>query len=152
MFGHDSAPSYAVFKINHPSEVISEGQTVEVKILTVDADKNPKHLVMTLTRAKLEELVADLIDATKTPMGGRMLRRRILAPLTDVAAIRRRHDAVEAFLADGSARSAVREAMQRIGDLERLATRITPEDGWFRLLRATPVQAEFSLGGGRRPE
>ena len=29
---------------------------------------NPKHLVMTLTRAKLEELVADLIDRTRGPV------------------------------------------------------------------------------------
>jgi molecular chaperone DnaK len=29
---------------------------------------NPKHLVMTLTRAKLEDLVADLIDKTRGPV------------------------------------------------------------------------------------
>ena len=69
-----------------------------------------------------------------TPMGARSLRRRLLAPLTDVAAIRRRHDAVEALFDDARAlRGALREALQGVGDLERLATRAalgvaTPRD------------------------
>src|SRR5271170_2920865 len=37
------------------------------------------------------------IDATKTAPGARLLRRRLLAPLTGVAEIRRRHDAVDLF-------------------------------------------------------
>ncbi|MEX1294967.1 MAG: molecular chaperone DnaK [Candidatus Limnocylindrales bacterium] len=49
---------------------LSTTSTSEINLpyITVDADKNPKHLVMTLSRAKLEELVADLIDATKKPV------------------------------------------------------------------------------------
>jgi molecular chaperone DnaK len=49
---------------------LSTTSTTEINLpyITVDADRNPKHLVMTLTRAKLEELVADLIDATKKPV------------------------------------------------------------------------------------
>jgi len=89
-------------------------------------------LVKTLGGEKKGTLL-HLVDATKTPMGGRLLRRRLLAPLTDVAAIRRRHDAVEAFVADAAVRAEVREALQSIGDIERLATRAelgvaTPRD------------------------
>ncbi len=73
------------------------------------------------------------VDVTKTPMGARMLRHRLLAPLTEVALIRRRHDAVEAFLPDPVWRDQVRAALSSVGDLERLATRIaldlaTPRD------------------------
>jgi molecular chaperone DnaK len=49
---------------------LSTTSTTEINLpyITVDADRNPKHLVTTLTRAKLEELVADLVDATKRPV------------------------------------------------------------------------------------
>src|SRR5512141_496595 len=41
---------------------------INLPYITVDAERNPKHLVMTLTRAKLEDLVADLIEKTKGPV------------------------------------------------------------------------------------
>ncbi len=41
---------------------------INLPYITIDADRNPKHLVMTLTRAKLEDLVADLVDKTKGPV------------------------------------------------------------------------------------
>jgi molecular chaperone DnaK len=50
-------------------ELSSTAQTeINLPYITVDADRNPKHLVMTLTRAKLEDLVADLIDKTRGPV------------------------------------------------------------------------------------
>ena len=64
-----------------------------------------------------------LLDRTKTSMGARLLRRRLLSPLTDRAAIARRHDAVEAFVMDADLRRALRESLSRVADLERLATR-----------------------------
>ncbi len=73
------------------------------------------------------------LDATRTPGGARLLRRWLLAPLFEVAAIRRRHDAVELFLLDAPLREAFRERLSHVGDLERLATRAalgqaTPRD------------------------
>ena len=56
-------------------------------------------------------------------MGARALRRHLLAPLTELAAIRRRHDAVEALLLDEDLRGRVQAELARAGDLERLATR-----------------------------
>ncbi|MDQ3938007.1 MAG: molecular chaperone DnaK [Chloroflexota bacterium] len=41
---------------------------INLPYITIDAERNPKHLVMTLTRAKLEDLVADLVDKTKGPV------------------------------------------------------------------------------------
>lgn len=75
----------------------------------------------------------DVVDATVTPAGARLLRRRLLAPLLDVAAIRRRHDEVEVFVAHARSRSELREALADLGDLERLAVRAslgeaTPRD------------------------
>jgi DNA mismatch repair protein MutS len=74
-----------------------------------------------------------VIDQTRTPAGARLLRRWLLAPLVDVAAIRRRQDAVEALVTDAPARAKLREALERVGDMERLAVRAvlgeaTPRD------------------------
>ena len=46
-----------------------------------------------------------VVDETCTPPGARLLRRWLLAPLVDVAAIRRRLDAVEVFVQNPLARS-----------------------------------------------
>ncbi len=74
-----------------------------------------------------------IIDETKTPPGARLLRRRLLAPLVDAAAIRSRHDAVEAFVAQPLIRSELRSRLGEVGDLERLSVRAalgeaTPKD------------------------
>jgi molecular chaperone DnaK len=41
---------------------------INLPYITADADRNPKHLVVTLTRAKLEDLVGDLIQKTTGPV------------------------------------------------------------------------------------
>jgi DNA mismatch repair protein MutS len=64
-----------------------------------------------------------LLDETCTPMGARALRRRLVGPLTEVGAIRRRHDVVEALVSDAPLRDALRTAFKGMGDVERLATR-----------------------------
>jgi len=74
-----------------------------------------------------------VLDHTRTPMGARLLRQWLLAPLTDPAAIAARHDAVGALVADEPRRSALREALDGVRDLERLgakaaAHRATPRD------------------------
>jgi len=73
----------------------------------------------------------ETIDRTLTPMGGRLLRRWLLAPLVDPAAIDARLDAVETLLKDGRGRERLREALDGVRDLERLAGRAA-------LGRATP--------------
>ncbi|MGK4005415.1 DNA mismatch repair protein MutS [Sorangium sp. So ce1036] len=75
----------------------------------------------------------DVIDCTVTPGGARLLRRRLLTPLADVAAIRRRLDEVELFVAHPRARGELRDALGGVGDLERLSVRAllgeaTPRD------------------------
>jgi DNA mismatch repair protein MutS len=74
-----------------------------------------------------------VIDETCTPPGARMLRRWLLAPLVEVAAIRRRLDAVEVFVQNPLARTDLRSRLVELGDLERLGTRAalgeaTPKD------------------------
>jgi DNA mismatch repair protein MutS len=65
----------------------------------------------------------ETIDATVTPMGARLLRQWLLSPLRDPAAIDERLDAVEVAVRDGRGRARLREALDGVRDIERLAGR-----------------------------
>ncbi len=65
----------------------------------------------------------ETLDHTVTPMGARLLRRWVMSPLCDAAAIRFRLDAVEVLAGDGPGRERLREALAGVRDLERLAGR-----------------------------
>ena len=74
-----------------------------------------------------------VLDRTQTPMGARLLRQWILAPLTEREAIDARLDAVGAWVTETTARTALREALDGVRDVERLsgktaAGRATPRD------------------------
>ncbi len=98
-----------------------------------------------------------VVDRTITPMGARLLRRWLLAPLRDRAAIAARHDAVEVLVGDARGRERVRDALDGVRDIERLAGRAaagraTPRDlGGLRdsLARLPDVRAALD-GLGRR--
>ncbi|MBD5205477.1 MAG: DNA mismatch repair protein MutS [Bacteroidales bacterium] len=75
----------------------------------------------------------EVLNHTATPMGARRLRHWILFPLVDPEKIRQRQDVVEYFFRDPDTRTRVFEALRRIGDLQRLVTkvgahRITPRE------------------------
>jgi len=65
----------------------------------------------------------EVIDRTVTAMGARLLRQWLLAPLRDVAAIVARHEAVQVLAGDTRGRERVREALDGVRDVERLASR-----------------------------
>jgi DNA mismatch repair protein MutS len=65
----------------------------------------------------------EIIDRTTTPMGARLLRQWLLSPLRDPVAIRERLDAVTVLTQDGQGRASLREALDGVRDLERLAGR-----------------------------
>ena len=66
----------------------------------------------------------DIIDRTITPMGGRMLRRWTVFPLKDVTQINNRLDVVEYFFKEPDFRHVVDEQLQRVGDLERIISKV----------------------------
>ncbi|MBK8499669.1 MAG: DNA mismatch repair protein MutS [Flavobacteriales bacterium] len=73
------------------------------------------------------------MDACATPMGSRTLKRWLLFPLLDHAAIAQRHDRVEAFIASPALTEDIGRELDRISDLERLAgkaaaARIAPRE------------------------
>ncbi len=62
----------------------------------------------------------EILDATKTPMGARLLRRWTLFPLKDVEKIRFRHAIVGSFLQHKKIAHQISDILKEIGDLERL--------------------------------
>jgi DNA mismatch repair protein MutS len=80
-------------------------------------------LVEPLRAGARNATLIEAIDETLTPMGGRLLRQWVLSPLDDVALIERRLDAVDVCVRDGRGRARLREALDGVRDLERLAGR-----------------------------
>jgi DNA mismatch repair protein MutS len=64
-----------------------------------------------------------VLDATRTPMGGRLLRRFLGQPLLDLAAIEARQAAVAAFVERRALRADLLARLNGLGDLERLTSR-----------------------------
>ena len=65
----------------------------------------------------------EVIDRSVTPMGARLLRQWLLAPLRAVDPIRERLDAVGLLVEDQPGRERMREALDGVRDIERLVNR-----------------------------
>ena len=87
-----------------------------------------------------------VLDRTMTPMGTRLLRQWLLAPLVDRARIDARLDAVSALVRDAGARDALRAALDGVRDVERLGSKAAAG-------RATPRElAALGTSLGRLPD
>ena len=66
----------------------------------------------------------EVLDATVTPMGGRLLRHWLSFPLIELPEIHRRQQVVAALVRDAELRRTLGEHMMGIGDLERMASKV----------------------------
>lgn len=66
----------------------------------------------------------DVVDKTISPMGARLLRRWMVFPLKDVGRISERQNVVEHFFRQPDLRDTVEIQLHRIGDLERIASKV----------------------------
>ena len=66
----------------------------------------------------------DVIDLTLTPMGSRLLRRWIVMPLKDVAAIEQRLNVVDQLVLNMDFADKMRQHIRGIGDMERLISKV----------------------------
>jgi len=64
-----------------------------------------------------------VLDQTLTPMGARLLRAWVTAPLLEVARLEARLDGVQALHEEATLRARLRDEMKEIRDLERLVSR-----------------------------
>ncbi len=87
------------------------------------ATRRNLELVRTLSGERGGSLL-DAIDRTETGAGARLLASRLMAPLTDVASIALRLNAVEFFLKNAPLREKIRASLRRTPDLERALARL----------------------------
>jgi len=83
----------------------------------------------------------DIIDATKSPMGARLLKRWLIFPLQSVEQINQRLSAVAHFIEAKETAVSLHETIESCGDLERLTSKLASRKIQPREL----VQLEKSL-------
>ena len=84
-----------------------------------------------------------ILDFTVTAMGGRLLRQWLESPLLNLLEIRRRHDAVGEMVENPRVRSALRESLKSVYDMERILTRI--EVGTANARDLTALRSSFDI-------
>jgi DNA mismatch repair protein MutS len=93
--------------------------------MTLDAaTRRNLELLRNCRTGRVEGSLLGVLDRTRTPMGGRLLRRWIAQPLLDREEIESRLNAVAALHAADPLRAQVRAALAQIGDIERASGRI----------------------------
>ena len=122
--------------------------------MTLDAQTRRNLELTESARGEKRHSLVAVLDRTRTPMGARLLRRWIGQPLLDLDGLRERQDGVARFVDDPLARSALREALRAVADIERLANRaLTGTAGPRELLAlrgslsALPDVCEAANGG-----
>ena len=86
--------------------------------------KRNLELSSSMHEGKLEGSLISVLDQTITPMGGRLLRRWLTHPLKQLDSIQLRLNRVEILFEQRNVRTDIRESLKKIGDLERLISRI----------------------------
>jgi DNA mismatch repair protein MutS len=106
-------------------------------------------LVESLADGGRRGTLLDVLDHTRTAMGGRLLREWILRPLVEIERVQDRLDAVEELAFRAVDRGRLRDALGGVQDLDRILGRITlgtagPRDlvALSRSLRSLPAAAE----------
>ncbi len=98
---------------------MSQGAVMEIDAATL------RNLELTRTlNGDRQGSLLHIIDATRTGAGARLLAARLSAPLTDPTAIAHRLDQVSVMVACPDPRSAIREALASLPDMERALSRI----------------------------
>lgn len=115
---------------SHIDHITSLGRIDEERYVGLDSF-TIRNLELVGSLSPEGKCLVDYLDKTATPMGARMLRRRVKQPLRDVAEINARLDVVTAFFKEPDLRDSVHETLGTTGDLERLIARVSVQ-------RATP--------------
>jgi DNA mismatch repair protein MutS len=84
----------------------------------------PAHVMHVRIGRETPTTLLATLDATRTSMGARLLRRLLLQPLRDRAALEERLDAVAELHVTTAMRQQLANALDGLGDLERLIARI----------------------------
>jgi DNA mismatch repair protein MutS len=97
------------------------GRTIALDEMT----RRNLELVESMRTGDSSGTLLSVLDRTVTPMGARLLRQWILAPLRNRNDVELRLESVSAFAADSLERSAMRDALDGVRDIERLSAKIS---------------------------
>lgn len=101
-----------------------------------DMTRRNLELVESLRGGTDEGTLLSVMSRTATPMGQRMLREWLLAPLLQKQAIEHRLDAVMVLVRDAIGRAKLREVLDGVRDIDRLASKAAAGRATPRELRA----------------
>jgi len=131
---------------------ITAYSTASYMLLDAATRRNLELVQSTRTGAVKGSLLG-VLDLTRTAMGGRLLRRWLGQPLVDLPHLVERQEAIASLHARTEVRVSVMNLLGKVGDLERLLTRIgqhvaTPRDliGLMNSLRVVPEIVAASSG------
>ncbi len=109
----------------------SPGGTLQIDAAT----RRNLELTQALSGGREGSLIA-AVDRTVTAGGARLLERRLSAPSCDLALIHARLEAVRFMVDHGAERSALRDALRRVPDMDRALSRLALDRGGPRDLAA----------------
>ena len=89
------------------------------------ATRRSLELTETMRSGEKSGSLLGILDFTKTPMGGRLLRSWVERPLLSAAEIGRRHAAVQELVSDSLRRAELIRAMTGMGDMLRILARVS---------------------------
>ncbi|MEQ8483426.1 MAG: DNA mismatch repair protein MutS [Pseudomonadales bacterium] len=95
----------------------------EHAVITLDANSRRNLEIDRRIDGSEQQTLFALLDSCRTPMGSRLLRRWLNAPLRDQARVRARQQAVTRLLEDVDL-DALRAGLREVGDLERIVGRL----------------------------
>jgi len=101
-------------------DVFSSGRFMELDYVT----RRNLELTESLRTGEKKGSLLWVLDKTRTPMGGRLLRSWTERPLLSPVDIKRRLAAVDELFRDNVARGEIRELLRDVGDIQRLAGRM----------------------------
>ena len=107
----------------HISHITSLSRIEEEKFVRLDSF-TIRSLELVAPMQEDGKSLLNVIDRTITPMGGRLLRRWLVFPLKYSKPITERLDIVDYFFREPEFRDTIDEQMERIGDLERIISKV----------------------------
>ena len=119
----DYLETTAGFAVSHIDgiHVFQESEFVSID----DATRKNLELVQNLRDGGVSYTLLEVLDNTRTAMGCRMLRSWIQHPLTDLARIADRHEAVDILYRSQKLLASIRDILSSILDVERLCGRVS---------------------------
>ena len=78
----------------------------------------------------------DVMDETVTPMGARLLKRRLVMPLRELKPLIFRENCTASFFDNSILRREIRESLKKISDIDRLSARVSMKKALPREMRA----------------